>query len=75
LGWFFCFVLLSLVSWNVCGALIGSVMAVGIKYRSNDTGEEKKRQACALYQQFEKQKGTVLCRKLIKYDLSKPEQI
>jgi C_GCAxxG_C_C family probable redox protein len=64
---------------SVCGSLTGSIMAVGLKYGSNDAGEEKNlkaySKACALYQQFEKQHGSVLCRELIKYDLSKPEQV
>ena len=62
---------------SVCGALTGSIMAVGIKYAPNETGVEKRAKAYAtaqtLYKQFEKQHGTVLCRDLIKYDLSIPE--
>lgn len=63
---------------SVCGALAGSVMAVGIKYGTNETGVEKRAKAYAhaqtLYKQFEKQHGTVLCRDLIKLDLSNPEE-
>ena len=63
---------------SLCGALTGSLMAVGIKYASNETGVEKRAKAYAnakvLYTQFEKQHGTVLCRELIKYDLSNPEE-
>jgi C_GCAxxG_C_C family probable redox protein len=63
---------------SACGALTGSVMAVGIKYASNKVGMEKRAEAYAkakkLFKQFEKQNGTVLCRDLIKYDLSNPEE-
>jgi C_GCAxxG_C_C family probable redox protein len=63
----------------VCGSLTGSIMAIGIKYGSNSPGEESNLiaygKANALYHQFEKKHGTVLCRELIKYDLTKPEQI
>ena len=63
---------------SVCGALTGSIMAVGIKNASNEPGIEKRAQtyahAKALYKQFETEHGTVLCRDLIKYDLSNPEQ-
>ena len=63
----------------VCGSLTGSIMAVGIKYGSNDAGEEKNlmayAKANALYHLFEKQHGSVLCRELVKYDLSKPEEV
>lgn len=64
---------------SVCGALTGSIMAVGIKYAPNETGAEKRAKAYAnsraLYQQFEKQHGTVFCRNLIKYDLSNPQEL
>lgn len=63
---------------SVCGALTGSIMAVGIKYAPNETGIEKRAQAYAnakaLYKQFENQHCSVLCRDLIKYDLSNPEE-
>ena len=62
---------------SVCGALTGSIMAVGIKYAPNEAGMEKRAKAYAdaktLYKRFEKQNGTVFCRDLIKYDLSNPE--
>jgi C_GCAxxG_C_C family probable redox protein len=64
---------------SVCGSLTGSIMAVGIKYGSNDAGEEKNLRAYAkanaLYQNFEKKHGSILCRELIKIDLTKPEQV
>ena len=64
---------------SVCGALTGSLWAVGIKYGSNEAGTEKQAKACAyankLFRQFEKQQGTVFCRDLIKYDLSNPEEV
>jgi C_GCAxxG_C_C family probable redox protein len=64
---------------SVCGALTGSIMAVGIKYAPNEEGAEKRAKAYAnaraLYQQFEKQQGTVFCRDLIKYDLSNPQEL
>ena len=63
---------------SVCGALTGSIMAVGIKNAPNEPGIEKRAQtyahAKALYRQFEKEQGTVFCRDLIKYDLSNTEQ-
>jgi C_GCAxxG_C_C family probable redox protein len=63
---------------SVCGALTGGVMAVGIKYGSNEAGVEKRTIAYAnartLFQQFQKQYGTVMCRDLFKYDLWDPLQ-
>ena len=50
----------------------------GNQYASNEAGMEKRAETYAkakkLYKQFEKQHGTVLCRDLIKYDLSNPEE-
>ena len=64
---------------SVCGSLTGSIMAVGIKYGSNDKGEDKNMMAYTkanvLYRQFEKKHGSVLCRELIKYDLTQPEEL
>jgi len=64
---------------SVCGALTGSVMALGIKYGTNEPSLEKRLKAYEitqkLYKQFENQHGSVLCRELIKYDLSNPEEL
>ena len=62
---------------SVCGALTGAIMAVSLKYGANEINAEKKAdvyaKAQALYRQFEKQHGSVLCSELIKLDLSTPE--
>jgi C_GCAxxG_C_C family probable redox protein len=64
---------------SVCGALSGGVMALGIKYGSNEPSVEKRLRAYELaqklYKQFEKNHGSVLCQVLIGYDLSNPEEL
>lgn len=64
---------------SVCGALAGGVMAIGIKYGANEPLLEKRLKAYELarefYKQFEKQHGSTLCRELIGYDLSDPEEL
>ena len=64
---------------SVCGALTGGVMALGIKYGTNEPSLEKRLKAYELaqkfYKRFEKQHGSVLCRELIRYDLSVPEEL
>ncbi len=64
---------------SVCGSLAGSIMAVGVKYGSNESGEGNNVKAYTkswkLFKQFEKQHGSVICRELIKYDLSNPEEL
>jgi len=62
---------------SICGALTGGVMAIGIKYGTNEPFLEKRLKAYELaqkfYEGFERQHGSVLCRELIGYDLSNPE--
>jgi C_GCAxxG_C_C family probable redox protein len=64
---------------SICGALSGGVMALGIKYGSNEPSIEKRLKAYKLaqkfYIRFEKEHGSVLCRELIGYDLSNPEEL
>jgi C_GCAxxG_C_C family probable redox protein len=64
---------------SVCGALSGGVMAIGIKYGTNELSLEKRLKAYELaqrfYKQFEKQHGSVLCRELIGYDLLNSEEL
>lgn len=64
---------------SVCGALTGGVMALGIKYGTNEPSLEKRLKAYELaqkfYERFEKQHGSVLCRELIGYNLSNPAEL
>jgi C_GCAxxG_C_C family probable redox protein len=63
---------------SLCGALAGGIMAIGVKYGSNEPSAEKRLEAyelaAALYKRFEAKHGTVLCRELTGYDFSKPEE-
>ncbi|MGD6933302.1 MAG: C-GCAxxG-C-C family protein [Candidatus Bathyarchaeia archaeon] len=62
---------------NVCGALTGAIMAIGLKYGSNEIDQEKKADAYqktqTLLKLFEQQNGSVMCRNLTGCDLSTPE--
>jgi len=64
---------------SVCGALTGGAMAIGIKYGTNEPSLEKRLKAYELaqkfYKQFERQHESVLCRELIGYDLSNPDEL
>jgi C_GCAxxG_C_C family probable redox protein len=64
---------------SVCGALTGGVMALGIRYATNEPSAEKRLKAYELaqklYKQFERQHGSVLCRELTGYDLSNAEEL
>jgi len=64
---------------SICGVLTGGVMALGIRYGTNEPSVENRLKAYELahkfYKQFERQHGSVLCRELIVYDLSNPEEL
>ena len=64
---------------SLCGALTGGVMALGIKYGTNEPSLEKRLKTYELahkfYKQFETQHGSVMCRELIGYDLSTPKEL
>ena len=63
---------------SVCGALTGGVMAISIKCGTNEPSMKKRLKAYQtaqeFYEQFEAQNGSVLCKELIGFDLSVPEQ-
>lgn len=64
---------------SVCGALAGGVMALSVRFGTNEPSSEKRKEvyrlASEFYRRFEKQNGSVLCRELIGYDLSDPEEL
>jgi C_GCAxxG_C_C family probable redox protein len=64
---------------SVCGALTGGMMALGIRFGTNEPSMEKRTEtyelARKLFRRFEEENGSVLCRELIRYDLSDPKQL
>jgi len=64
---------------SLCGALTGGVMAVSVRYGTNEPSLEKRLRtydiARGFYTWFEKQHGSVMCRELIGYDLSVPGEM
>jgi C_GCAxxG_C_C family probable redox protein len=58
---------------NVCGALTGAIMALGLKYGGSMMEEKAFQAANTLLENFAKLYGSVLCRELIKYDLAAAE--
>lgn len=62
-------------SGQVCGALTGALMALGLQRATGQPADKER-----IYQltrdfmhQFERQHGTVLCRDLLGFDISTPE--
>jgi C_GCAxxG_C_C family probable redox protein len=64
---------------SVCGALTGGVMALGMKYGTNKPSQEERAKCYELtrelYTKFAKRHGTVLCKELIGYDLSRAKEL
>jgi C_GCAxxG_C_C family probable redox protein len=64
---------------SVCGALTGGIMALGIKYGTNEPSLEKRleayKKAQEFYKRFEEHHGSVLCQELIGYNLSNPKEL
>ena len=63
---------------SLCGALTGGVIAIGLKYGTNKPLVKEREKAYSLalefHNRFEKNCGSVLCRDLIGYDLTDPEE-
>jgi C_GCAxxG_C_C family probable redox protein len=63
---------------SLCGALTGGVLAISIKYGTNEPSTEERLKAYNIakkfYELFQAENGSVLCRELLGYDLSDPEQ-
>jgi C_GCAxxG_C_C family probable redox protein len=64
---------------SVCGALTGGVMAISLKFGTNDSDSEKRavtyELVSKLFRRFEEKHGSVMCRTLINLDLSKPKDL
>jgi C_GCAxxG_C_C family probable redox protein len=65
---------------EMCGAVVGAYIAIGLKYGFTDPdGQDKKDQTYKLIGEFLKdfleKNGSVYCNKLLDYDLSDPEQL
>jgi C_GCAxxG_C_C family probable redox protein len=67
-------------SGNICGAVTGAVMVVGLKYgmkRVDDTAAKEKtyRKVTEFIQAFIQRNGSVNCTDLIGYNLANPSQL
>ena len=65
---------------EVCGAVTGALMVIGLKYGHFVEGDiASKEKAYALTKEFQERfkrsNNTVLCKELLEYDLSKPDDM
>lgn len=63
---------------NICGAVSGAVMVIGLKYgktRANDEDATEKTRALVrqFIHEFTEKNGSINCTELLGYDLSEPE--
>jgi C_GCAxxG_C_C family probable redox protein len=63
---------------EVCGAVSGAVMVVGLKYGQYIANDEASKKKCyettsEFMEKYIKRKGTVLCRELLGYDVRDTE--
>lgn len=59
---------------NVCGALNGALMALGLKY-GGENSERVNEFSRRLLEEFEILNGSIICRELINHDLIKDEDV
>lgn len=65
---------------ELCGAVSGALMVLGLKYGHYDASDnEQKSRAYSIAVQytnrFKEANGSVVCRELLSYDLTKPEEM
>jgi C_GCAxxG_C_C family probable redox protein len=62
---------------NVCGAVTGALMAIGLKYGEKQTMEPLGSHGAAgeFIEKFRERNGTIICKKLINHDLLTKEDI
>lgn len=63
-----------------CGCVTGALMAIGLKYGHCIEGDqETKAEMMGILKEFtdafEEENGSLICKELIKYDVSKPEEM
>lgn len=64
---------------EVCGAVTGAIMAIGLKYgqyKPDDTESRVKTNelTCLMLERFKNENGSYLCKDLLGYDLSNKEE-
>lgn len=64
---------------EVCGCVTGALMALGLKYGQCDVNDMDSRNKTAeltnkFMDMFKEENGSYMCKELLKYDFSKPEE-
>lgn len=64
---------------ETCGAVTGALMVIGLKYGNTKTGDDGARERTyelveEFVTRFKSRHGSIVCRELLGYDLSNPEE-
>lgn len=64
---------------ETCGCVVGALMAIGLKYGQGGPADQERKQImlakkAKFEQAFSARRGSCLCREILGYDLSKPEE-
>lgn len=67
-------------SGNMCGAVTGALMVIGLKYghgmdQDSDAKQKTNEMVLEFQKRFAKENGSVICKEILGYDLSKPEEL
>lgn len=65
---------------EMCGAVVGAYLAIGMKYGYSGAAEQEQKDhtyklIAEFISEFERRNGSVMCKKLTGYDLSDPNQL
>ncbi len=65
---------------ETCGAVLGALIAIGMKYGNSERGNKKQDAICikkvrAFQEKFKERHGSTACKELLGYDFSDPEQV
>ena len=65
---------------ETCGCVVGALMAIGLKYGQGEAPDQEKKQAMLAQKArfesaFTAKRGSCICREILGYDLSKPEEM
>ena len=72
--------LAAVVGWATCGCVTGALMAIGYKFGHSEDGDVKTKENMlekkyAFEKAFKEKYGSLLCKEILGYDLSIPEDM
>ncbi len=64
---------------EACGAVVGGVLLLGLRYGFSDAGEGNKKEVCyqktvEFTENFKRKNGSIVCRELLGFDVAVPDE-